>query len=145
MPVLRTTQRAGSENRETPVKNKSSYNFSCFAGLFLKLVQFLIQAQLREPSRGDRAVRSNGSCYATERKIHKTTSPAGCPQLVEIQHQQQREKATTRPCRAAPVQLVKTACTAIAPREFYSLLGERMFSWSVTPCRLGTQLHMLFA
>lgn len=42
MSALRTLQRGGSENREIPVKNKSSHSFSCFAGLFGKLVQFLI-------------------------------------------------------------------------------------------------------
>lgn len=42
MSALRTLQRGGSENREIPVKNKSSYSFSCFAGLFVKLVQFLL-------------------------------------------------------------------------------------------------------
>ncbi|KAK4820268.1 hypothetical protein QYF61_022838 [Mycteria americana] len=83
-------------------------------------------AQLREPSGGDRAVGSDGSCYATERKVHEITSPAGPPHLAEIQHQQQREKSTTCPCRAAPVQLIRTACTAIAPRGFYSLLGIKL-------------------
>lgn len=42
MSALRMLQRAGSGNREIPVKKKSSYSFSCFAGLFVKLVQFLI-------------------------------------------------------------------------------------------------------
>lgn len=80
---------------------------------------------------------SDGSCYATERKVHKITSPAGPLHLAEIQHQQWKEKATTHQCRAAPVQLVRTDSAAIAPRGFYSLLGERMFSWQCNPLFSG--------
>jgi len=94
-------------------------------------------AQLREPSRGDQAVGSDGSCYATERKVHEITSPAGPPRLAEIQHQPWKEKATTHRRRAAPIQLVRTAHTATAPRGFYSLVGERRFSWQCNPLLSG--------
>lgn len=131
---------------EIPFKNKPSYNFCCFAVLFFKVGSVPDPAQLREPGGGDGAVGSDGSCYATERKVHETPSPAGPPHLVEIQHQRWKEKSTTRWCRAAPIWLVRTACAAIAPQGIYSLLGERMFQWQCNPLLAGynSYKHTLF-
>lgn len=75
-------------------------------------------------------VGSNSSCYATERQVQETTSPADPPHLAELQHQQWKEKVMTHEWGTAPI--------AIAPRGFYSLLGEKTFSWQSNPHSLGT-------
>lgn len=82
---------------------------------------------------------SGGSCYATERKVHKITSPAGPLHLEEIL--QQRDN-TLRSGSSCPNHLKDH--TAIAPRGLSSLLGPRLFSWQCNPCSPGTQPQMLF-
>lgn len=88
-------------------------------------------------------MRSGGSCYATEKKVHKITSPAGPLRLEEIL--QQREMGTTRRGSGSSCPNHPKAHTAIAPRELSSLLGPRLLSWQCKPCPMGTQPQMFFS
>lgn len=145
MPVLRTTQRGGSENREIPVKNKSSYNFSCFAGLFLKLIQFLIQHSEGSQVEGTEwwevmAV----AMLLRERSTKSHLLQALCTwrrfSISSGRKRQQRTNAGQLPSNSSE-QIVQPSLL----EDFIPSLVKGCLAGSVTLCSLGTQLHTLFA
>ena len=145
MPVLRTPWRAGSENREIPVKNKSSYNFLCFAGLFLRLVQLLIQHSWGSQAEGTKQWEVMAvAMLLRERstKSHLLLAPRGWRRF-SISHGRKRRRHTD--VGQLPSNSSEQLTLPLLPEDFIPSLVKGGSVGSVTPCSLGTQLHTLFA
>lgn len=141
MSALRTLQRGGSENKEIPVKNKSSYSFSCFAGLFVKLVQFLILHGWGNQAEGTEQWEVVAvAMLLRERSTKSHLLQAPCTWRRFCSRGKRRQQAEVRQLLPKSPEGSHSHCS----QGICSLLGPRPFSWQCNPCSLGTQPLMLF-
>lgn len=122
-------------------KKKSSHSFSCFAGLFVKLVQFLIPHSWGSQAEGT----EQWEVVAVAMLLRKRSTKS---HLLQALCTWRRLCSTDKWRQHAEVRqlLSKSPEGSLSHYSWglSSLLGPRPFIWQCNPCSPGTQPQMLF-